>query len=72
MSALASLANYRHAIKDASQLETTQLQLINLDLLKARYQERWPKVRGRMLCPAEGGSALRMEFDREAVRCALA
>lgn len=63
MSALASLANYRHAIKDASQLETTQLQLINLDLLKARYQERWPKVRERIFDTCEQFITRRMGPD---------
>lgn len=53
MSVLSSLARYRHSLKSATHLETTQLQLINLDMLKARYQECWPKVRSRIFDTCE-------------------
>ncbi|AZU05307.1 hypothetical protein X907_2798 [Glycocaulis alkaliphilus] len=53
MSTLSLLAQYRDSLKGATHLETTQLQLINLDLLKARYQERWPKVRSRIFDTCE-------------------
>lgn len=53
MSTLSMLAQYRHSLKGATHLETTQLQLINLDLLKTRYQERWPKVRSRIFDTCE-------------------
>ncbi|MGY6661159.1 MAG: hypothetical protein ACXIVO_02460 [Glycocaulis sp.] len=53
MSILSMLAQYRDSLKGASHLETTQLQLINLDLFKTRYQERWPKVRSRIFDTCE-------------------
>lgn len=53
MGILSSLAQYRQSLKGVTHLETTQLQLINLDLFKARYQERWPRVRSRIFDTCE-------------------
>lgn len=68
MSAFSSLAKYRHSIKGAAHLETTQLQLINLELFKARYQERWPKVRARIFDTCEQFITRRMGPDDVVLR----
>jgi len=68
MSVLSSLAKYRHSLKSATHLETTQLQLINLDMLKSRYQERWPKVRSRIFDTCEQFIQKRMGPDDAVLR----
>lgn len=68
MDILSTLAQYRHSLKGATHLETTQLQLINLDLLKSRYQERWPKVRERIFDTCEQFIQKRMGPDDVVLR----
>ena len=48
MDLLAALASYRASVKGRDPLETTRIEFINLDPLRERYGERWPKVRERI------------------------
>lgn len=48
MDLLAALASYRASVKGRDPLETTRIEFINLDPLRERYGDRWPKVRERI------------------------
>lgn len=63
MSVLSALASFRPKLKEAGRLETTQLQLINLDALEASYQEKWPRVKERIFDTCEQFISKRIGVD---------
>ncbi len=70
MSTLASLAQHRHTLKRKTHLETTQLQLINLDVLEGRYGARWPRVKERIFATCEHFISKRAGTDDIVLRAA--
>ncbi|MFC4725808.1 hypothetical protein AB6B38_10355 [Glycocaulis abyssi] len=70
MSVLSTLASFRPKLKEAAQLETTQLQLINLDVLEAQYKEKWPRVKERIFDTCEQFISKRIGSDDLILRAA--
>ncbi|WP_429911817.1 hypothetical protein [Glycocaulis sp.] len=70
MSVLSTLARFRPKLKEAAQLETTQLQLINLDVLEAQYKEKWPRVKERIFDTCEQFISKRIGSDDLILRAA--
>lgn len=70
MSTLASLAQHRDTLKRKTHLETTQLQLINLDVLEGRYGAKWPRVKERIFATCEHFISKRIGADDIVLRAA--
>lgn len=72
MSVLSTLARFRPKLKEAAgaRLETTQLQLINLDVLEARYGSKWPRVKERIFDTCEHFISKRVGPDDLVLRAA--
>lgn len=72
MSVLSTLARFRPKLKEAAgaKLETTQLQLINLDILEARYGSKWPRVKERIFDTCEQFISRRIGPDDLILRAA--
>ncbi|MCC5981514.1 MAG: hypothetical protein JJU26_07330 [Oceanicaulis sp.] len=69
MSVLSTLARFRPKLKEAARLETTQLQLINLDVLEAQYKDKWPRVKERIFDTCEQFISKRIGSD-DLILCA--
>lgn len=70
MSVLSTLARFRPKLKEAARLETTQLQLINLDVLEAQYKDKWPRVKERIFDTCEQFISKRIGSDDLILRAA--
>lgn len=70
MSVHSTLARFRPKLKEAAHLETTQLQLINLDVLEAQYKEKWPRVKERIFDTCEQFISRRIGSDDLILRAA--
>jgi hypothetical protein len=70
MIGLSSVPSYAHRLKGKTQLDTTQLQFLNLDELEKRYGDRWPQVRGRIIETCESFISRRIRPEDLLLRAA--
>ncbi len=67
---LSSVSAYARRLKGKTQIDTTQLQFLNLEELEKRYGDRWPQVRGRIIETCESFISRRIRPEDLLLRAA--